>query len=148
MLRFDYPAVFILDYKCGDGSVGVYFPDLPGCVTIGDDYAHAISQAKEVLALHLRGMILDGEEIPEPSPVGKVEAVPISIMLEDGDLRRSSPDEVDAAYQKILEEENEDKARFVSLDIPSSLYEAARDSGIDVRGVVEKALRHELQVEH
>lgn len=47
-------------------GVAVEFPDLPGCLTQGDDYRQAFLNAKEALHLHLVGMIMDGEEIPSP----------------------------------------------------------------------------------
>lgn len=66
MLRFrDYPAVFGRDDEIP--AYGVMFPDLPGCVTQGDDLEDAMRMAREVLALHLFGMYRDGDPIPEPS---------------------------------------------------------------------------------
>lgn len=52
-----------------NGSFGVYFPDLPGCVSAGEDFETAVSDAQEALDLHLDGMREDGLEIPPPSPV-------------------------------------------------------------------------------
>jgi predicted RNase H-like HicB family nuclease len=51
----------------GDLSFGVWFPDLPGCVSTGRTIAEAIHGAHEALALHIAGMIEDGEKIPTPS---------------------------------------------------------------------------------
>ena len=48
-------------------GIAVEFPDLPGCLSQGDDYREAFLNAKEALHLHLVGMIMDGEEIPQPS---------------------------------------------------------------------------------
>lgn len=46
------------------GGYGVYFPDVPGCVSAGDDLDDAVTNAKEALSLHLEGMAEDGE-LPE-----------------------------------------------------------------------------------
>ncbi|HLY57816.1 MAG TPA: type II toxin-antitoxin system HicB family antitoxin [Stellaceae bacterium] len=68
-----FPAVF---YHQRDG-VGVVFPDLPGCVTVGRDVKDAVLKAEEALALHLEGMHEDDEAIPAPTmPVDRAEADP------------------------------------------------------------------------
>lgn len=46
------------------GGYGVSFPDLPGCVTFGDDLTEAMANAHEALSLHLDGMVEDGETLP------------------------------------------------------------------------------------
>jgi predicted RNase H-like HicB family nuclease len=45
----------------------VTFADLPGCVSTGDDLAHALSRAQEALSLHISGMVEDGDPLPRPS---------------------------------------------------------------------------------
>ena len=65
-----FPAVF---EKAPQGHYGVFFPDLPGCVSIGDDLQHTHSMAKEALGLHLWGFERDNEEIPSPSTVDAVQ---------------------------------------------------------------------------
>lgn len=57
---------FIAAFTRDPGAVSVDFPDLPGCLTQGDNYREAFLNAKEALHLHLVGMIMDGEEIPKP----------------------------------------------------------------------------------
>ena len=52
--------------RAGDGSWGVRFPDLPGCVSAGDSIAEAAAAAREALALHLLGLHEDGAAIPAP----------------------------------------------------------------------------------
>ena len=58
-----YYAGFVPD----DGQVAVYIPDLPGCITWGDDIQHAFASAIEAVSLHLVGMFEAGETIPKPS---------------------------------------------------------------------------------
>lgn len=50
-----------------EGAYGVYFPDLPGCVSAGETIAEALAGAEEALALHIAGMGEDGDDIPRPS---------------------------------------------------------------------------------
>lgn len=63
-----YPAIFNYDT---DG-IAIGFPDLPGCLTCGDDINEAVKNAKECLGLHLYGMRKDNDPIPEPTPVDKI----------------------------------------------------------------------------
>lgn len=65
-MLLSYPAV--LD-RALDGSVSVVFPDLPGCVSAGEDETRAINNAYEALSLHLTGLIEDGDPLPRPSHV-------------------------------------------------------------------------------
>lgn len=58
-----YPA----QIEGGPKSFGAWFVDFPGCVSAGDTIADAIEGAHEALALHVSGMIEDGEPIPQPS---------------------------------------------------------------------------------
>lgn len=57
-------------------SFGVEFPDFPGCISAGKTLDEALRSATEALALHIRGMIEDGEEIPTPSRLEDVVAAP------------------------------------------------------------------------
>ena len=47
------------------GPYGVYFPDVLGCASYGEDFAEAKEMAHEALQLHLDWMVRDGDEIPE-----------------------------------------------------------------------------------
>ena len=58
---------FIAGFTRDPVAIAVEFPDLPGCLTQGDNYRDAFLNAKEALHLHLVGMLMDGEEIPKPS---------------------------------------------------------------------------------
>lgn len=58
-MKFLYYAIFEKD---GDGF-WLYFPNLPGCLTSGENYDHARKMAKEVLELYLHDMKID--EIPK-----------------------------------------------------------------------------------
>jgi predicted RNA binding protein YcfA (HicA-like mRNA interferase family)/predicted RNase H-like HicB family nuclease len=63
-----YPALITQDEGDGpDDGYGVVFPDLPGCVSVGDTVQQAAESAAEALALHLEGMIEDREDVPSPS---------------------------------------------------------------------------------
>ncbi|MBW6400763.1 type II toxin-antitoxin system HicB family antitoxin [Roseomonas sp. HJA6] len=63
-----------LIHKDADSDFGVSFPDFPGCVTAGATLDEARAMATEALALHIEGMVADGEAIPEPSSLTAVMA--------------------------------------------------------------------------
>ena len=65
-----------LIHKDADSDFGVSFPDFPGCVTAGSTLDEAHAMAEEALALHVEGLVEDGEAIPEPSSIEVVMADP------------------------------------------------------------------------
>ncbi len=56
-----------LIHKDADSDYGVSFPDLPGVISAGSTLDEARDMATEALALHIEGLVEDGEAIPEPS---------------------------------------------------------------------------------
>jgi len=60
----NYIAVVHKDPK---SDFGVSFPDFPGCITVGSSIDEAKDMANEVLSLHIKGMLEDGENLPAPS---------------------------------------------------------------------------------
>lgn len=42
----------------------VYFPDLIGCISLGNSVVDTQTNTKEALELHIYGMMKDKEEIP------------------------------------------------------------------------------------
>jgi len=57
-------------------SYGVDFPDFPGCITGGESLDVAYKEAPEALQFHIKGMLEDGEEIPEPTSLEDIMADP------------------------------------------------------------------------
>lgn len=58
-----YRTVLVKDAP-DDATLGVVFPELPGCVSAGEGIEDAVRMAHEALALHLEGMITDGDTLP------------------------------------------------------------------------------------
>jgi predicted RNase H-like HicB family nuclease len=65
-----------LIHKDAASDYGVSFPDFPGVVTAGKDLDEARAMADEALALHIEGLIEDGETVPEPSSLDEIMADP------------------------------------------------------------------------
>ena len=60
--------------KEAGSDYGVEFPDFPGCVTAGKTIDEAARMATEALEFHIKGLIEDGEPIPEPSSLDAIFA--------------------------------------------------------------------------
>jgi predicted RNase H-like HicB family nuclease len=89
----------VLIHKESGSDYGVSFPDFPGCVTVGVTLDEARREAVEVLALHIDGMIEDGEAIPEPASFEAVmaqretrDAVAFLVSVRNACLTRATKD--------------------------------------------------------
>ncbi len=56
-----FPVVI---HKDACSGYGVTVPDLPGCFSAGDTLDEAIESAREAIACHVEGLLMDGEPIP------------------------------------------------------------------------------------
>jgi predicted RNase H-like HicB family nuclease len=63
-------------HKEAKSDFGVSFPDFPGCITAGKDIDEAKDMAQDALALHIQGMLEDGEQLPSPSRLEDIMADP------------------------------------------------------------------------
>ena len=61
-----FPVVI---HKDQASSYGVTVPDLPGCFSAGSTLEDAIVSAHEAIACHIEGLFMDGESVPERSPI-------------------------------------------------------------------------------
>lgn len=67
-----FPAIIERDAE----GFGVFFPDLPGCVSAGDTMQEAALGAEEALNGHLALLAEGGDAIPAPSDVDAIERDP------------------------------------------------------------------------
>jgi predicted RNase H-like HicB family nuclease len=70
-----YSVLLIPD--AGAGGYTVLFPALPGCITEGDTLEDALANAREAIALHVEGLIADGEPVPDESAPPELAAVEV-----------------------------------------------------------------------
>jgi len=61
-------------HKDKGSDFGVSFPDFPGAVTAAATYEEAVEMAAEALALHVEGLLAEGEAIPDPSSFDQIRA--------------------------------------------------------------------------
>ncbi|HWR56495.1 MAG: type II toxin-antitoxin system HicB family antitoxin [Bacillota bacterium] len=127
-----FPAVF---EKSPQGHYGVFFPDLPGCVSMGDTLQEAHKLAKEALGLHLWGFERDGEDIPEPSAIDAVQS--------------EYPGEVIGLVEvsmAALRSKLDTRAVKKTLTIPYYLNQMAEKSKINFSQVLQSALKEKLGI--
>ncbi|KJC53021.1 hypothetical protein UP09_00700 [Bradyrhizobium sp. LTSP885] len=68
--------VAIIEDTGPDYAVGVWFPDLPGCISAGDDVDGALRNAPEALELYAEGIEQDGKQLPRPRTLTELKADP------------------------------------------------------------------------
>ncbi|MDA9497859.1 type II toxin-antitoxin system HicB family antitoxin [Bradyrhizobium sp. CCBAU 11357] len=56
--------------------ISLWFPDLPGCISGGDDVEEALENAPEALAFYAQELIADGRQLPPPRTLAELEADP------------------------------------------------------------------------
>lgn len=68
--------IAIIEDAGPDHAVGVWFPDLPGCISGGDDIDEALENAPEALELYAQELIEDGRQLPRPRTLTELKADP------------------------------------------------------------------------
>lgn len=67
----EYRYTIILQPEPEEGGYSVTVPALIGCFAQGDTLEEAVAMAKEAIAVHIEGLLEDGEPIPqEDAPLG------------------------------------------------------------------------------
>ncbi|MHB8076514.1 type II toxin-antitoxin system HicB family antitoxin [Desulfosporosinus fructosivorans] len=132
MRKVTFFAVF---EPSSEGTFGVYFPDLPGCISMGDDFQHAQSMAEEALGLHLWGMEKDGESIPSPSQP-KFNNIP-----------KGSVVVAITVFPDMVRNEMDNRAVKTNITLPAWLKELAEKRGVNFSQITQAALKEYLGVE-
>ena len=60
----------------GPEDVSLWFPDLPGCMSGGDDVDEALENAPEALAFYAEELTEDGRQLPLPRTLDELKADP------------------------------------------------------------------------
>ncbi len=125
----------------GDGPQDgwdIVFPQFLGCISQGDTVLDAVKNGKEALALHIEGMVADGEALPDeakandPDP-GWVIEIP----------------KKDPVYHPFLEMEVPGRSTRINITMDEALVErldsAAKAEGTSRSGYLAQAVRERLQ---
>jgi predicted RNase H-like HicB family nuclease len=68
--------IAIIEDAGPDRAIGVWFPDLPGCTSGGDDIDEALRNAPEALELYAESLQEDGKLLPRPRTLAELRADP------------------------------------------------------------------------
>lgn len=83
MNKLFYPAVF---HKAEEGGFWVTFPDLPECMTQGDNMQQAYEMAVDALGLSLSTMEANSERIPKASSLDEVDPEGGTLVIVEFDM--------------------------------------------------------------
>lgn len=125
MKKLFYPALF---HKAEEGGFWVSFPDIPECLTQGDDMTQAYEMAVEALGLALTCREEEKQPLPAASDPTIIAAEPDSFLVViEFDM---------LAYKK----QTNSRAVKKTLSIPEWLNEAAMAMDINFSQVLQEAL--------
>lgn len=128
--KYIYPAIFDFD----EDGITVTFPDLPGCITCGDNQEEALRNAKEVLELYMYSLEEDKEDIPESSSVFDIE------------LEKSQIIVLIDIWMIPVRDQMKNKAIKKTLTIPKWLNDIAVENNVNFSAILQSALKEYLGI--
>lgn len=128
---YSYPAVFYYD---ADG-ISIEFPDLPGCLSCAQTSEEAFRRAKEALGVHLYGMEMDGDPIPEPTPIN-------ALRPDEGGVLT-----LVEVYMPTVRDRIKNRAVKKTLTLPAWLNQEAEAAKINFSQVLQEGLKARLGVQ-
>lgn len=117
-----------------DGGYGVFFPDLPGCISFGDTIPVAQQNAREALELHVYGMEKDGDTLPTPSQQLDAEDTEGCIVT------------AVTIFPDIVRNEMENRRVKTNVTLPLWLKELAETQKVNYSRLLENSLLEYLGV--
>ena len=121
------------------GGYGVYFPDVIGCTSYGEDYEKAQQMAQEALGLHLYEMEKDGEEIPSPT----IDPSKLEVDSETNDKYVISSVTV---YPDLVKNRLDNRAVRTNITLPAWLKELAEEKDINFSHLLQASLKEHLGI--
>ena len=126
MRAVSYLAIF----EPSTEGYGVYFPDLPGCISYGATFKEAQKQAAEALGLHLYGLEQDGDEIPAPSAKPEIDPETAPGFLAS----------MVTVYPDLVKSELNNRRVKTNVTLPAWLKSVAEDNGVNLSRLLEAAI--------
>lgn len=124
-----YPAVF----NYADDGISISFPDLPGCFSCADTDEEALRMARDAMGLHLWAMEDDGDAIPAPTSLNRVE------------LGKGDRPVLIEVYMPLIRAAEDNKAVKKTLTIPAWMDAAAKAHNINFSLLLQNAILSVLQ---
>lgn len=126
--RLFYPAVF---HKAEEGGFWITFPDIPECLSQGENMQEAYEMAVDALGLSLTTMENEGEPVPKPSSLDEITVEDGVLVIVEFDM---------AEYRR----KNRSRAVKKTLSIPEWLNEAAIRENLNFSQILQEALMVKL----
>lgn len=70
------PQYVAIIEDAGLDDVSLWFPDLPGCISGGDDVDEALESAPDALEFYAQELAEDGGQLPPPRTLDELKADP------------------------------------------------------------------------
>jgi len=121
-------STYLAVLEPSNDGYGVFFPDIPGCISFGTDIEEAQANAKEALELHVYGMEKSGEELPAASRTLDAEEVEGCIVSAVTIL----PD--------LVKHEMDNRRVKTNVTIPSWLKDLAEANKVNYSKLLESSL--------
>lgn len=131
MRKYIYPAIFHPEEE----GYSVFVPDIEGCFSQGDTLEEAYEMATDAIGLCLEEYFANGEVAPQPSD-------PAKVVHEAGDFVALIEFDMISYQQK-----HDTKAIKKTLTIPSWLNKMAEEQHINFSGVLQSALKQQLNID-
>jgi predicted RNase H-like HicB family nuclease len=71
--------VAIVEEDGADKAVGIWFPDLPGCFSGGDDLDEALRNAPEAIGLYAESLAEEARSLPSPRSLSALRHDPVVV---------------------------------------------------------------------
>ena len=130
-MKYVYPAVFTAEPT---GQYSILFPDLPNCITQGENLQDGIEMAEDALCLTLYHMEQEGIEIPQATVVFDIQTE------ENQFVTLISCDTFD--YEKFYKNRSVKK----TLTIPEWLNDMAIRENVNFSNVLQNALMERFHI--
>jgi len=136
MKKLTYLAVFEPN---GTGGYGVYFPDILGCTSYGENYDNAQKMAQEALGIHLYEMEKDKDEIPPPT------TDPNRLEI-DEETNANYVISAVTIYPDLVKDQLDNRAVRTNITLPAWLKELAEAQGVNFSHLLQKSLKEHLDI--
>ena len=136
MRKYSYLAVFEPN---GSGGFGVYFPDMPGCISVGNNFKHAVKMAEEALGLHIYEMEKDNDPIPAAAEN------PCDLYIEPGTSAGYIVSMV-TVYPDVVKNQLDNRSVRTNITLPAWLKEMAEEREINFSQLLQTSLKERLGI--
>lgn len=124
-MKLAYIAVFT---PCEEGGYMVTVPDLPGCITEGDNLAEALFMAEDAASGWILGELEEGNKVPEATNIEKIET-------KEGQFKSIIALDMDAYAEKYGQ-----KAVKKTLTIPAWMNAYVEEHNVSCSKILQDAI--------